>query len=78
MPPCPVRAGPPPVNGRPPGLLVFAQLGLVAAFILLGLGALGWGLDSLLGTLPLFMLVGLLAGAVAGSAYTWREVKRLL
>jgi len=56
--------------------MAFAQLGLTAAICLLGGLAAGWGLDQLLGTLPLFLFVGMLAGMAAGAVFTWREVRR--
>lgn len=64
------------VSREPPGILVFAQLGLVGAFMVLATGALGWWVDTELGTLPLFLLVGLVAGAVGAGATTWREVRK--
>jgi len=56
--------------------MAFAQLGLTAALCLLGGLAAGWGLDQFLGTLPLFLFVGLVAGMAAGAVFTWREVRR--
>ncbi|HET6811861.1 MAG TPA: AtpZ/AtpI family protein [Acidimicrobiales bacterium] len=64
------------MSRRPPGILEFAQLGMIGAVCLLGGGALGWFVDSETGTLPLFLFVGLLAGAVLGAVMTWREVKK--
>ena len=64
------------LSDRPPGIMVFAQLGLTSALCLLAGMGLGWGLDQLLGTLPLFLFVGLLAGMAAGATFTWREIKR--
>ena len=82
MPACPpsvpVRDPSPTVSRRPPGLLVYAQLGLMGALWVLGLGALGWFLDSEAGTLPLFLFCGLLAGAAVAALYTWREVKKYM
>jgi F0F1-type ATP synthase assembly protein I len=48
---------------------------MIGAVCLLGGGALGWFTDSEIGTLPLFLFVGLLAGATLGAVLTWREVK---
>ncbi len=56
--------------------MAFAQLGLTAALCLLGGLAAGWGLDTALGTLPLFLFVGMAAGMAAGAVFTWREVRR--
>lgn len=64
------------MSRRPPGILEFAQLGMMGAVCLLGGGALGWFMDSEIGTLPLFLFVGLLAGATLGAALTWREVRK--
>ena len=66
------------MSRRPPGILQFAQLGLLGAFCLLAGGALGWFVDSETGTLPLFLFCGLLAGAALGAVMTWREVKRFM
>jgi F0F1-type ATP synthase assembly protein I len=60
---------------RPVGIMVFAQLGLLNALCLLGGMAAGWGVDRWLGTLPLFLFVGLVIGIGVGAYLTWREVK---
>lgn len=75
-PPAALRGVDSAVSKRPPGILVFAQLGMIGAVCLLGGGALGWLVDSLAGTLPLFLLGGLLLGGLAGARTTWREVKK--
>jgi hypothetical protein len=74
---------PPPAKGHPadayPGPLAYAGFGMLNAFCLLGGGALGWLADTAAGTLPIFMLVGLLAGAAIGVALTrseWRRLRR--
>jgi hypothetical protein len=60
----------------PPGIMVFAGLGLFNAFcVLAGLG-LGWWADEALHTLPLFMLLGLIAGITLGVIGTRSELKR--
>jgi hypothetical protein len=64
------------VSKRPPGILVFAQLGMIGAVCLLAGGALGWFVDHEVGTLPLFLFCGLLVGAALGGLSTWREVKK--
>jgi tetrahydromethanopterin S-methyltransferase subunit E len=59
-----------------PGIMVFAGLGLLNAFCLLaGLGV-GWVVDSALHTLPLFMMIGLIAGITVGVIATRSELKR--
>ncbi|MGI8492878.1 MAG: hypothetical protein ACR2KC_05695 [Acidimicrobiales bacterium] len=61
---------------RQPGIMVFAGLGMLNALCLgLGLG-LGWLADQALGTLPLFMLVGMVAGIALGVVGTRAELKR--
>jgi F0F1-type ATP synthase assembly protein I len=64
------------LSGRPPGILEFAQLGMMGALCLLGGLAAGWGADAALGTLPLFLFVGLVVGMALGATLTWRAVKR--
>jgi F0F1-type ATP synthase assembly protein I len=56
--------------------LAYAGLGVLNAFCLLGGGALGWLLDHVLGTLPLFLMVGLVAGLAAGVLVTRSELRR--
>lgn len=40
--------------------------------------AIGWGIDRLLGTKPLFTVVLLLAGVAAGVRESWRQIQRIL
>ena len=46
--------------------MAYAGIGMLAALCLGAGGVLGWFADSALGTLPLFLLFGLVAGAGAG------------
>ncbi|MDQ2754384.1 MAG: AtpZ/AtpI family protein [Actinomycetota bacterium] len=68
-----------PTPDRPsnqPGIMVFAGLGLLNA-ICLGLGmGIGWVVDGALGTLPLFLMMGLVAGIALGVFATRAELKR--
>ncbi len=66
-------AGPGP---RYPGPMVYAGIGMLNAVCLLGGMAAGWALDRALGTLPVFLLVGLLAGAALGVLATRSELRR--
>jgi Putative F0F1-ATPase subunit Ca2+/Mg2+ transporter len=64
---------------RYPGPMVYAGFGMLNAICLLLGGFLGWLADRELGTLPLFMLIGLLAGAALGVVATrseWRRYNR--
>jgi F0F1-type ATP synthase assembly protein I len=56
--------------------MAYAGIGLLNAICLLGGLGLGWFADHELGTLPLFMLVGLIGGIAAGVAATRSEFKR--
>lgn len=59
-----------------PGVLAFAGIGLMNA-ICLGAGlAGGWFVDQALGTLPLFLFLGLAAGIAVGVVATRSELKR--
>ena len=62
--------------GGYPGPMAYAGLGTLNAVCLLGGGALGWLADRAAGTLPLFLLVGLLAGAAVGVVGTRAELRR--
>jgi F0F1-type ATP synthase assembly protein I len=54
----------------------FASLGLLNA-LCLGAGLVGgWFADQALGTLPLFLFVGLVLGITAGVLATRSEIKR--
>lgn len=59
-----------------PGIMQFAGLGLLNA-ICLAVGLIGgWFVDQALGTLPLFLFLGLVAGIAAGVLATRSELKR--
>ncbi len=58
------------------GIMAFAGIGMLNA-LCLGVGMLvGWLVDQALGTLPLFLFVGLVAGVAAGVVATRAELKR--
>ena len=59
-----------------PGPFVYAGLGILNAVCLLGGLALGWLLDSVAGTLPLFLMLGLVGGAALGVVATRAELRR--
>jgi hypothetical protein len=59
-----------------PGPMVYAGIGMLNAICLILGGALGWLVDRAIGTLPLFMLIGLLAGAALGVIGTRAELRR--
>ncbi len=61
---------------RYPGPMAYAGIGMLNAICLMACGALGWFVDTSIGTLPLFLLVGLLAGAVLGVFATRAELRR--
>ncbi len=64
------------VDKARPGILQFAGLGLFNA-LCLGAGlAAGWFTDQALGTLPLFLFVGLILGITFGVLATRSEIKR--
>lgn len=59
-----------------PGIMTFAGLGLLNA-LCLGAGIIGgWFVDRALGTLPLFLFIGMVAGTLAGVLITRSEWKR--
>jgi F0F1-type ATP synthase assembly protein I len=59
-----------------PGILQFAGIGLLNA-ICLGAGlTVGWFVDRALGTLPLFLFVGLILGIACGVMVTRSEIKK--
>ncbi len=52
-------------------------LGFTLLFILVALGGLGYLADALLGTLPLFLLLGLVAGFALGLYYMYVTLKNI-
>jgi ATP synthase protein I len=50
---------------------------VIAAELVAGLG-LGWLVDSLAGTAPIFLLIGLLLGIAAAVSYTVVEFRKYL
>jgi F0F1-type ATP synthase assembly protein I len=64
-------------NGGPE-LSTLLGLGVsIAAFLVVGLG-LGWWLDSLLDTLPVFIMVGLAFGVAGAGAYVYVQFKKFM
>jgi ATP synthase protein I len=59
------------------GYARFLTLGFTLIAIIGGLTALGFFADRLLGTLPLFLLIGLVMGFVASLIYVYRALKSL-
>jgi F0F1-type ATP synthase assembly protein I len=59
-----------------PSIMQFAALGMMNALCWLGGMAAGWFVDSALGTLPIFLFVGLALGIVAGVAASRSEWRR--
>ncbi len=55
----------------------FLGIGIVFLLILSVLGAIGFFIDSLLGTLPLFLLVGVGIGFAGGLYYLYRIIDTL-
>lgn len=61
-----------------PDLLTLLGLGAAtAAILVVGLG-LGWLVDSVVNTLPVFTLLGLALGVVGSSAYVYGQFRRFL
>ena len=58
--------------------LTFAELGSMNAISLLAGFGIGWLIDSRLGTTPILIFVGLLAGAACGVYATYRRIRRYL
>ncbi len=68
---------PPPVDATASDastMVVFFRVGVeLVAALLVGL-AVGWGLDRLLGTRPLFLILFVFLGGIAGMINVWRLV----
>ena len=68
---------PQPVDATMPdasGVAVFFRVGVeLLSALLVGL-AVGWGLDRLLGTKPLFLILFVFLGGIAGMINVWRLV----
>ena len=68
-----------PVNTGLGGYLaLFSEIGLLLLVTTLAGVAAGYWVDQQLGTLPVFVLVGFLAGAGAGTVGIWRLISRFL
>ncbi len=52
-------------------------LGITLLLILVALGGLGFLADTLLGTLPLFLLIGVVAGFALGLYYMYVTLKNM-
>jgi hypothetical protein len=65
-----------PASDNYPGPMAYAGIGMLGALCLGAGGVLGWLADSALGTLPLFLLVGLAVGAGAAVLGAKAELRR--
>ncbi|MGH3438502.1 MAG: AtpZ/AtpI family protein [Sciscionella sp.] len=64
--------------GQPPRLRDFVALGsAIAGLIIVGL-ALGWLIDSLVHTFPVFALIGLGLGIVGACVYSYTKFRTFL
>jgi Putative F0F1-ATPase subunit Ca2+/Mg2+ transporter len=64
------------VDRERPGIMQFAGLGMLNA-ICVGVGMVcGWFIDQALGTLPLFLFIGMVLGIAGGVLATRSEIKR--
>jgi F0F1-type ATP synthase assembly protein I len=66
------------VAAESPGLSTLLGLGAVIAAQLVAGFLLGWLVDTLAGTTPIFRLVGLLLGIVGAVSYTVVEFRKFL
>ena len=57
---------------------LFSEIGLALLITTLGGALAGHWLDEQLGTGPLLVVVGFLAGALAGAVADWRLISRFL
>jgi hypothetical protein len=64
------------VNKERPGIMAFAGLGMLNALCLATGLVVGWLVDRALGTLPLFLFLGLIGGIAMGVVATRAEWKR--
>jgi F0F1-type ATP synthase assembly protein I len=64
------------MSGATPGGWALLGMGTTIAAILLVPMVLGWLVDRALGTLPIFVMVGLVLGLAAAARYTYVEVRR--
>ncbi|HZY65241.1 MAG TPA: AtpZ/AtpI family protein [Rubrobacteraceae bacterium] len=55
----------------------YVGVGVTILLIIAGLTAGGYLLDSLLGTVPLFLLLGVVAGFAVALFYTYLQLKKL-
>lgn len=63
---------------REPNLGTMLSLGSGVAGLVIGGLAVGWFLDSRIGSSPLITFIGLAAGIIAACLYTYTEMKKLL
>ena len=59
-------------------LALFSEIGLLLLVTTLAGVAAGYWVDQRLATLPVFVLIGFLAGAGAGTVGIWRLISRFL
>jgi F0F1-type ATP synthase assembly protein I len=66
-------------GGKPTlSVFTFAEIGSMNAVALLAGFGLGWLVDAQLGTIPIFIFVGLFVGAACGVYATYRRIRRYL
>ncbi|HLG67519.1 MAG TPA: AtpZ/AtpI family protein [Acidimicrobiales bacterium] len=68
----------PPKGSRPPTFADFFWIGMACAISVVGAGAVGFGLDSWLGTTPALSFAGLAFGIVSAVLLTVAQVRKFL
>lgn len=56
-------------------LSAYLGIGVAAAGMVVVCGGIGFAVDEGLGTLPIFVFVGLLVGIAAGSVFVWTKFR---
>ena len=54
------------------------SMGVASAALLAAGFGLGWWIDGLTDSSPIFVLIGIFVGLAAAGAYTWVEIRRFL
>lgn len=63
---------------EPPSWSDLLGIGAASAVLLAAGFGLGWWIDGLADSSPIFVLIGILVGLAAAGTYTWVEIRKFL